>query len=156
MQFVCDAPDKKTWFRIETEFKANQESALMEHGVAKHFKRARECARLSYQPTSSVLMEQNIGLEAHIQDEMPLFLTLRDSEGNGLATAMLPANGVPDGGFRKIVVSVGNSDPFTDHEKAIRALGEYYGITLDRDSCYPYNRQQPLKPNNPVPSEKAA
>ncbi|MDA1044932.1 MAG: hypothetical protein O3C57_06885, partial [Verrucomicrobia bacterium] len=110
MRYVCDTPDKKTWFRLETELEAEQESALMEHGVEKHFRRARECAKLSYEPTSSVFVEQNIGLEAHIQNAMPLFLTLRDSEGSGLATAMLPPDGVPDGGFRKIVVSVGNSD----------------------------------------------
>ena len=140
MQYVCDAPDRKTWFRLETEYEADQESALMEHGVAKYFRRARECARESYKPTSAVFVEQNIGLEAHIKNAMPMFLTLRDSEGNGLATAMLPPGGVPDGGFRKIVVSVGNTDPYPDHTEAIRALGEHFGLTLDRSSCYPYDR----------------
>ena len=143
MRYVCDTPDKKTWFRLETELEAEQESALMEHGVEKHFRRARECAKLSYEPTSSIFVEQNIGLEAHIQNAMPLFLTLRDSEGSGLATAMLPPDGVPDGGFRKIVVSVGNSDPYPEYDTAIRALGEQFGLTLDRESCYPYNRGQP-------------
>lgn len=142
MQYVCDTADKKTWFRLETEYEAEQESALMEHGVAKHFRRARECASQSYKPTTLVFVEQNIGLEGHIQEVMPLFLTLRDVDGNGLATAMLPPGGVPDGGFRKIIVSVGNNDPYPDHEKAIRALGEQFGLTLDRASCYPYNRGQ--------------
>lgn len=140
MQFVCDAPDRKSWFRIETEIEAEQESTLMQHGVDKHFRRARECAAQSYTPTSSVFVEQNIGLEAHIRETMPLFLTLRDSDGTGLATAMLPPGGIPDGGFRKIIVSVGNSDPYPDHEAAIRALGDNFGLTLDRESCYPYNK----------------
>jgi hypothetical protein len=147
MQFVCDTPDRKTWFRIETEYEAVQESALMAHGVEKHFQRARECARQTYEPNSTVYVEQNIGLEAHIQHVMPLFLTLRDPDGNGLATAMLPPNGVPDGGFRKIIVSVGNTDPYPEHSAAIRVLGEHLGITLDRGSCYPYNRD---------PTEEAA
>jgi len=138
MQYVCDTADKKTWFRIETEYEAEQESALMEHGVEKHFRRARECAAQSYKPASAIFVEQNIGLEAHIGDVMPLFLTLRDSVGNGLATAMLPPGGIPDGGFRKIIVSVGNSDPYPDHGEAIGALGEHFGLTLDRESCYPY------------------
>lgn len=139
MQHVCDTPDRKSWFRIETEFEAAQESVLMEHGVDKHFRRARGCAAESYVPTSTVFVEQNIGLEAHIQKTMPLFLTLRDSDGTGLATAMLPPEGVPDGGFRKIIVSVGNTDPFPDHGEAIETLGQIFGLTLDRESCYPYN-----------------
>ena len=142
MQFVCDTSDKKTWFRLETELEAEQESALMEHGVEKHFRRAWECAGQSYEPHSSVFVEQNIGLRAHIQDAMPLFLTLRNSDGNGLATAMLPPGGVPDGGFRKIIVSVGNCDPYPEHDEAIRALGEEFGITLDRESCYPYKPEK--------------
>jgi len=140
MQYVCDAPDRKSWFRIETEMEAVQESVLMEHGVDKHFRRARGCAAESYVPASSVFVEQNIGLETHILNTMPLFLTLRDSDGNGLATAMLPPGGVPDGGFRKIIVSVGNSDPYPEHGEAIRALGEQFGLTLDRESCYPYTK----------------
>ncbi len=142
MRFVCDTSDKKTWFRLETELEAEQESALMEHGVDKHFRRARECAGQSYKPASTVFVEQNIGLEAHIQDVMPLFLTLRGSDGNGLATAMLPPGGIPDGGFRKIIVSVGNSDPYPEHREAIRALGDKFGLTLDRASCYPYDRER--------------
>ena len=142
MRYVCDAPDRKTWFRLETEWEAEQESALMNHGVDKYFRRARDCARQSYKPTSPLFVEQNIGLEAHIQNAMPLFLTLRDSDGNGLATAMLPPGGVPDGGFRKIIVSVGNGDPYPDHDAAIRALADHFGLTLDRASCYPYNRTQ--------------
>lgn len=138
MQYICDAPDKKTWFRLETEWEAEQESALMEHGVEKYFRRARECAKESYKPTSPLFIEQNIGLEAHIRKVMPQFLTLRDGDGNGLATAMLSPGDGQDSSFRKIIVGVGNSDPYPDHGEAIRALGEKLGITLERASCYPY------------------
>ena len=142
MRHVSDTADGKTWFRLETDYEAEQESALMEHGVQKHFRRARDCAAQSYKPTAANFVEQNIGLEAHIQKVMPLFLTLRDPDGNGLATAMLPPGGVPDGGFRKIIVSVGNRDPYPDHEEAIRALAAHFGLTLDRESCYPYDRAE--------------
>src|SRR5579859_6668311 len=33
MQYVCDAPDGKTWFRIETESEAQGESDAMNHAV---------------------------------------------------------------------------------------------------------------------------
>ncbi len=35
MRFVCDAAGGKTWFRIETEAEAAQESELMRHAVEK-------------------------------------------------------------------------------------------------------------------------
>src|ERR1700761_5977890 len=96
MQFVCDAPDRKAWFRFETEGEAAAESELMKHAVEKYFRREREKAATSYQPTSAAFIEQNIGLNAHLQKSMPWFLTLRDSEGNALATAMLPPGGKSD------------------------------------------------------------
>jgi hypothetical protein len=34
MQYVCDAPKGKTWFRIETEGEAVHESRLMGHTTA--------------------------------------------------------------------------------------------------------------------------
>ncbi len=112
MEFVCDAPDGKIWFRMETETEAEQESSLMEHAVEKHFRREMEKARATYKPTSAVFVEQNIGLNAHIQRRMPFFLTLRDAEGNGLATAMLPPGGSEDSKFDIIVVGEKNSDPY--------------------------------------------
>lgn len=141
MQFICDAPDRKSWFRIETEFEADQESALMDHGVDKHFRRARECAIQTYKPTGTHFVEQNIGLEAHVRQDMPVFLTLRDGDGNGLATAMLPPGGKEKAVFRKIIVGNGNSDPFPEHQAAIDALGKFFGITVDKDVCYPYSRR---------------
>lgn len=140
MKYVCDAPVRKSWFRIESEAEAEQESALMDHAVAKHFRREREIAVRNYKPTSTVNIEQNIGLEAHIQHEMPLFLTLRDAEGGGLVTAMLPPGGRDDPAFRIIIVGKANSDPYPEHEAAIHALGAHFGLKLERVRCYPYRR----------------
>ena len=140
MKYVCDAPERKTWFRLETEAEAEQESALMDHAVAKHFRRAREEAAASFTPSSSVYIEQNIGLEAHIQRAMPLFLTLRDGDGEGLATAMLPPEGRDDPAFRIIIVGRGNADPYPAHAAAIAALGAHLGLALERDRCFPYRR----------------
>lgn len=138
MKYVCDAPERKTWFRLETEVEADRESALMDHAVAKHFRRERETAAGSFTPSSGVYIEQNIGLEAHIQREMPLFLTLRDANGDGLATAMLPPGGRDDPDFRIIIVGPGNADPYPSQGSAIEALGAHFGLTLDRARCFPY------------------
>jgi hypothetical protein len=87
---------------------------------------------------TTVYIEQDIGKEAHIQKAMPLFLTLRDEDGQALVTAMLPPGGKGGGGC--IIVGPGNSDPYSDHADAIAALASHYGLTLDRASCYPYRR----------------
>ena len=140
MKYVCDAPDGRTWFRLETEAEAAAESQLMDHAVEKHFREARARAAASFVPASARYIEQEIGRNAHIQREMPLFLTLRDGEGNGLATAMLPPRGEPDRAFRCIVVGHANSDPYPEHGDAIEALGDHFGFELDRARCYPYRR----------------
>ncbi len=140
MEFVCDAGDGKTWFRMETEAEADRESELMNHAVAKHFRLAHEKASKTYKPTSTVYIEQNIGLKAHIQRETPLFLTLRDNDGDDLATAMLPPGGHEDPMFKIIVVGEANGDPYPDHKDAIAALGTHFGLTLDRERCFPYQR----------------
>lgn len=140
MKYVCDAPERKTWFRLETEVEAERESALMDHAVAKHFRRAREEAAASFTPSSTVFIEQNIGLEAHIQRTMPLFLTLRDAGGDGLVTAMLPPGGREDSQFRIIIVGPGNADPYPAHAAAIEALAAHFGLALDRERCFPYSR----------------
>jgi len=141
MKYVCDAPGGKTWFRIETVAEAAKESALMNHAVEKHFRQQRESAASSFKPASTVFIEQNIGLESHLQKQMPLFLTLRNRNGDGLATAMLPPGGADKPGFRIIIVGPGNSDPYAEHDEAIQALGTHFGLTLDRDRCYPYRRE---------------
>jgi len=140
MRFVCDAPDGKTWFQIETEAEAALESNLMQHAVEKHFRQAREHAKTTYVPPSGSYIELDIGLKAHIQRVMPVFLTLRDQDGNGLATAMLPPAGQDVRSARPVIVGVGNSDPYPEHGEAIRVVGEHFGRILDRVWCYPYQR----------------
>jgi len=138
MKFFCDAPDKKTWFQIETEAEAERESTLMKHAVAKHFTRARDEAAQKYQPPTGPIFERDIALKAHLQRTMPLFLTLRDANGEGLATAMLPPGGQGDDDFKIIIVGKANADPYPDHMEAIEALGAHLGQTLDRAKCFPY------------------
>jgi hypothetical protein len=140
MKYVCDAPDGKTWFRIETEGEAAAESEVMHHAVEKYFRKEYERAAQGFQPLSKVNFEQEIGMKAHIQREMPLFLTLRADDGTALATAMLPAGGKDDRSFRPIIVGASNADPYDDQDEAIRALGAHFGVTLERARCYPYRR----------------
>lgn len=140
MQFVCDAPAGKTWFRMENESEAAQESLAMEHAVEKYFRREQDKAIQSYRPASQNYIEQDIGRAAHIAREMAVFLTLRDREGTPLATAMLPPRGQADSGFRTIIVGPNNSDPYAAHSDAIAALGAHYKLTLDRENCFPYGR----------------
>ena len=138
MQYICDAPGAKTWFRIETEGEAALEADAMDHAVEKHFRLAWEAASRSYRSASIPFVEQNIGLKAHIRQAMPLFLTLRDAEGSALVTAMLPPEGQDASSFRIIIVGPANRDPYPDHGDAIAALGKHIGLTLDRNRCYPY------------------
>jgi hypothetical protein len=141
MQFVCDAPGSKTWFRIETEGEAARESRDMNHAVEKHFRQAYERAVKSYvPPRSAPYIEQNIGLKSHVERAMPLFLTLRDAQGAALATAMLPARGEEDASVCPIVVGPANGDPYPEHGDAIRELGEHFGLALEPNRCYPYRR----------------
>ncbi|MGD0192403.1 MAG: hypothetical protein ABSD74_16825 [Rhizomicrobium sp.] len=140
MQYVCDAPGGLTWFRMETEAEANAESEIMQHAVEKYFRRDREKAAASFTPGPPNSIERYIGTEAHIQRAMPLFLTLRDREGNARATAMLPPGGRDGTDFRIIIVGPKNADPYPDNADAIATLGSHFGLTLDRDRCFPYAR----------------
>lgn len=140
MHYVCDAPDGKTWFRLETETEAARESAEMSHAVEKYFRREREQAVQSFQPASRVFIEQEIGLKSHLEREMPMFLTLRDDAGTALVTAMLPPGARDDKALKTVIVGPGNSDPYPAHGDAIRVLGEHFGLSLDRARCYPYVR----------------
>lgn len=140
MKYVCDAPDGRTWFRIETDAEATTESELMQHAVEKHFLREKEKSKDRYRPTSSRYIEQDIGLKAHLQRDMPMFLTLRNKDGEPKATAMLPPVGRDNGTFRIIIVGPGNSDPYSNQSNAIEALATHLGLTLDRARCYPYDR----------------
>jgi hypothetical protein len=140
MKFVCDAPGRKTWFRIETEGEATSESEIMKHAVEKYFRRERDKAVAAYRPASAAFIERDIGLNAHVQATMPWFLTLRDSEGNALATAMLPPGAKDDSSFRIIIVGAANSDPYPVEGEAIAALAAHVGIALEHDRCFPYAR----------------
>jgi hypothetical protein len=141
MDFVCDAANGKTWFRLTTEGEAVAESRLMGHAVEKHYRQFREAAIATYSPPASLpYIERDIGLSDHIRRAMPLFLTLRDENGAGLATAMLPPDGVRPDRFRCIVVGPSNTDPFAEHGEAIRALAAHFKIALDSALCYPYRR----------------
>jgi hypothetical protein len=140
MRYVCDGPGGTTWFRLETEAEAAEESQNMHHAVEKFFRQEKEKAAQSFAPASQRFIEQEIGLKAHLQRAMPLFLTLRDGEGKPLVTAMLPPGGQEDRGFRPIIVGMSNSDPYAEHGEAIRALAQHFGIELDRARCYPYRR----------------
>ncbi|HVA15430.1 MAG TPA: hypothetical protein VNF99_19435 [Stellaceae bacterium] len=140
MRFVVDAPNGKTWFRLETEAEALQESQMMRHAVEKYFRLEREKAVQSFQPGSGAFFEQEIGLNAHIQKEMPMFVTLRDQDGNAHVTAMLPPGGKSSPSARIIIVGAANADPYPAEGDAIKALGDHFGLTLEREHCYPYQR----------------
>ena len=42
MRYICDAPNGRTWFRIETEAEAVGESETMRHAVEKYFRKERD------------------------------------------------------------------------------------------------------------------
>lgn len=140
MQFVCDGLNG-TWFRIETENEAIKEAQLMGHAVEKYFRQsADEAAKSFVPPPTSRAFEQKIGLKEHVQQVMPIFLTLRDRDGNGLVTAMLPPAGKDERFFRPIVVGPRNADPYPKHAEDIKALARHYGFALDPARCFPYRR----------------
>ena len=130
----------KPGFEFETEAEAASESDTMRHAVEKFFRKEQEKATQTFQPLSKVNFEREIGLKAHIQRQMPLFLTLRDDDGTPLVTAMLPPGAQDDRTFRPIIVGLANSDPYIEHGDAIRALSQHFGMALERARCYPYRR----------------
>ncbi|MEQ1783295.1 MAG: hypothetical protein ABMA14_18220 [Hyphomonadaceae bacterium] len=136
MQFVCDAPKGRAWFRLETEAEAAAESRLMRHAVEKHYQTAQQRARRSYVPGPG--LERDIGLKSHITRTMPIFLTLRADDGAGLATAMLPPGGKWGTDFTIIIVGPENADPYRDHADAIVALAHHFSLELPRSRCFPY------------------
>ena len=139
MQFICDAPDGKVWFRIETEAEAEAEAALMEHAVDKHFRRHESAAREAYRaPKGAARFEEAIGLKAYIARTMPIFLTLRGGDGAGLATAMLPPGGREHAQIRPVIVGPRNGDPYPGQGAAIDSLARHFNIALPRERCFPY------------------
>src|SRR5260370_6841649 len=103
----------------------------MRHKIEKYFCQERDKAIKSFQPSSRVPFEQEIGLTAHIQREMPLFLTLRDGEGNALVTAMLPPGGQEPERFSPIIVGLSNTHPSPEHAEAIPPLAHHFVIHPD-------------------------
>ena len=140
MQFICDAADAQSWFRIETEGEAATESLDMHHAVEKFFLLEQKKAAQQYHPPSGSYFERDIALNAHLRNTMPLFATLRDREGNGLVTAMLPPGGRETPNFRIIIVGPRNGDPYPKHKPAIAVLGAHFGLSLERDRCFPYRQ----------------
>jgi hypothetical protein len=139
MEYVCTTPGAKTWFRLETEAEAEAEAALMRHAVDKYFRRHLAEARESYRPPSTgAAFERNIGLARHIAQTMPLYLTLRADDGEGLATAMLPPQGRNQAHFKTIIVGPANADPYVAHAAAIAVLETKFGLELKREDCFPY------------------
>ncbi|MFT3728174.1 MAG: hypothetical protein QM759_10155 [Terricaulis sp.] len=139
MRYVCDALGGRTWFRLETEAEAEAEAALMRHAVDKYFRRAEGGARETYRaPQGAATFEKDIGLRDHIARAMPLFLTLRADDGEGLATAMLPPSGRNQAHFRIVIVGPENADPYPVHGDAIEKLAQHFNIELPRATCYPY------------------
>jgi hypothetical protein len=141
MEYVCDAPGDRTWFRLVSEGEAAAESEQMRHAVEKYFRREWDKAAESFKPLTSVYIEQDIGKASHIKREMPFFLTLRNNEGAPLVTAMLPPGGRRDRSFGCIIVGPANGDPYKQHADAIEALAEHFDLSLDRAHCYPYRRE---------------
>ncbi len=138
MKHVCDAPPY-AWFRIETLGEAASESRNMRHAVEKYYQKAYDKAAATYKPPqSAAVFEQNIGREEHIQRIMPIFVTLRDSDGKALITAMLPPQGYDEDDMCPIIVGVENTDPYMQYEDAIEVLAVHYGLLLERRLCYPY------------------
>jgi hypothetical protein len=52
---------------------------------------------------------------------------------------MLAPAGRGDPNFKTIIVGEDNSDPYSEHDEAIRALGTHYGLSLARETCFPYS-----------------
>ena len=138
MEYICDAPGDRTWFRLVSEGEAVMESEVMRHAVEKYFRREWEKASKSFKPLTSVFFEQDIGLAAHIQREMPFFLTLRDEEGTPLVTAMLPSGGRRDRSFGLHHRRAGQYRSLQAARRCDRALAEHFDMPLDRAHCYPY------------------
>jgi hypothetical protein len=138
MKYVCDAPRDRCWFRLETEDEAHDESVVMQHSMERQFRVASDKARQSFRPPSSVFFEQEIGLKAHLQREMPLFLSLRDQAGASLVTALLPQASDAAHSVRPVILGRANTDPYMKFSDAILSLGRHLGQMLDRARCYPF------------------
>jgi hypothetical protein len=106
-----------------------------------YFLQAEDEAMQSYVPDAALrVTERSIGRRDHVQRSMPIFATLRDGQGNGLATAMLPPEGKDAHQFRPIIVGPSNTDPYVAHGDAILTLAKHLGYALEPRRCFPYRR----------------
>jgi len=135
MQYVCDAPGRKAWFRIETEGEAARESEEMRHSLDYFFRHERDAARKRYSPAGNVsFIERDIGLSSHLKRTMPIFLTLRESDGTAVASAILPQDPESES-IAARVIGPGDCDAFRAQREALVALEQHLGKPLRRQ-CY--------------------
>lgn len=133
MQFICEAPGQKTWFRIETEGEAVDDAEAMRHAMDYRFRHERQLAIRSYNPNTDARTAEN-GLGAHLRRTMPIFLTLRGSDGLPLATAIVPQIA---GYYAANVVGPSYTDAYAREQDAIAALEAHLGRSLRRESYSP-------------------
>jgi len=138
MEYVCDAPGDKTWFRIETENEAALEAIATTGKVAFIFDVEHKAACQSYRPHDRLRpIERDICLGAHLRRFMPQFLTLRDREGAALATALLPPRGLEEEYcYLPSVFGPEGSDPYAAQADAIRALEKHFDLEI----CKPVSK----------------
>jgi hypothetical protein len=135
MQYVCDAPGRKAWFRIESESEAFLEDKAMRNSVEHHFENAKLAAVQKYQPAPHLRwFECDIGLKSYLLRAMPMFLTLRDSDGTPLLNVMLPPCGKDDGQHSCQVVGPNGADASNSEVDAVRALETHFGLSIRRVS----------------------
>jgi len=134
MQYVCDAPGRRAWFRIETEGEATLEAQEMRHSLDYFFRHEHAAARRSYAPCDRLsFIERDIGLSAHLKRTMPIFLTLRERDGTPVASAILPQD--PDSEtVAARVIGAGDCDAFRAEREALIALEAHLGKKLRRQS----------------------
>ena len=131
MEYVCDAPGRKTWFRIESENEALVESETMRNSIEIQYESARRDAIRKYLPSPRLQsFERDIGLKAHLQRTMPMFLTLRDREGTPLANATLPPCGEYDGSYTGRVIGPNGTDALVSQADAVGALERHFGLAI--------------------------
>ena len=85
-----------------------------------------------------MFLEQEIGLKDHVQrGGLPLFLTLRDEDGVGLVTAMVPPEGREERGFRCHPGRPRRPNPRRRASPMLRWASRL-GVALTPARCYPY------------------
>jgi len=133
MQYVCEAPGRKVWFRIESSAEAALESAVMKNAIEFQYENAHRAAIQTYQPSSRLhFVERDIGLKSHIARTMPMFLTLRDGEGKHLVNAVLPPCGREDDTFACRIVGPGGMDALTAEADAVEVLEKHFGLSVHK------------------------